>query len=67
MAANPPKMGIPQQLVVVLAVQAGTESAERCIFCQDKSSGPSGPNAILKRLIDTGVNTFAGKNQLATA
>ncbi len=33
-----------------VVVQAGTESTERRIFHQDKSSGPRGPNAISKAL-----------------
>jgi hypothetical protein len=39
-----------QQLLVVLAVQAGAESTEERIFRQDESSGPRGPTAGSKAL-----------------
>jgi hypothetical protein len=67
MATNPPKSEFCQQLLVVLAVQAGAGFTEGCIFCQDKSSDPADQMLSQKRLVDAGVNTFTKENWLAMA
>ncbi len=46
---------------MVLAILAGTESAERHIFHQDMSFGPKGPYASQKLLVIIGIDTFQVK------
>jgi hypothetical protein len=50
MTTNPGVQNSAYSCWVVLVVWVGAESAKRCIFHQDKFSGPRGPHAVSKAI-----------------
>jgi hypothetical protein len=67
MAANLLKLEFHQQPLVVLAVQASAESAKGHIFARINPLEPEDQMTSQKCLVDAGIDTFASKNELATA